>query len=113
MSVWSSLYFPMAVMSVAVWRSFAAVSPHVVLPAIFRIPGQHLLMAGMVWLTWLGYELAAGHLAGQLRSAGILGELAGTFVPFLLLVYFSWVIARIIGITHWVYRKRIGWFRTI
>jgi hypothetical protein len=110
--VWASVYFPMAVMSVAIWRSFAAVSPHVVLPAILKIPGQYVLMAAMVWLTWNGYGFVHDKLSViSMGTAG--GFLAGLFLPNLVFLYFAWVIARIIGITHWIYRKKIGWFRSM
>jgi hypothetical protein len=79
-----------------------------VLPAILRIPGQHLMTAALVWLTWNGFS----YLTVQVVLLGLSsGSLWGTlFLVSMLLVYFGCVTARMIGITHWVYRRQLGWF---
>lgn len=61
------------------------------------------MLAAFVWLAGSGYSLTA-------RAAG--ASSIGGFVAFITLVYLSWVIAHAIGITHWVYRERLGWFRS-
>jgi len=112
LTVWAALYFPMAVMSVAVWRSFAGVSPHVVIPAILRIPVQHLIMAAMVWCVWQGNR-AVHRLLEEIFAQSASAATIGGVVLFVLSTYASWAAARIIGITHWTYRKKIGWFRSV
>lgn len=115
MSVYSVLYFPMAVMSVAIWRSVAAVSPHIVIPTILKIPGQHLMMSASVWLIWQAYK----HTHAQALSwvlgpkPGMGSALLAMFVTQFVLLYFMCVIGRVIGITHWIYRKKIGWFTSM
>ncbi len=101
LSGWASLYFPMAILALAMWGSIAALSPHVVIPAIVRIPGPYLLLAVFVWAVWNGQAWVE-------RQIG--DNLLGNFVSFIVFVYLTWVIARAIGITHWCYRKRLGWF---
>ncbi len=103
LGAWASFYFPMAILAMSLMGTVLAISPHIVLPAIVRISGPYLLLAVFVWLVWSGY-------AFTVRTFG--DSLIGSFVAFVTLVYLSWVIARAIGITHWIYRNRIGWFRS-
>ena len=112
LNVWTAFYFPMAVLSVAVWRSVAGVSPHIVIPAILRIPGQHTMCAAMVWLTWNGYALILEG-ARSLQLDGVFARFSVALLALALFIYFGWVTARMIGITHWIYRKELGWFRSM
>ena len=110
--IWDAFYFPMAIMSVAIWRSFRGLLPQIVLPTIMKIPAQHLLMAAMVWIIWHGYRYVMWQVV-LMDKTTLSGALAGIFLPSLLFLYLVWVSCRIIGITHWVYRKKIGWFKRI
>ncbi|HUW55762.1 MAG TPA: hypothetical protein VMZ92_03945 [Planctomycetota bacterium] len=109
LGIWSALYFPMATMAVAIWRNVTAVSPHVVIPAFLRIPGQAALLSVMFYLILLGMWYALPNTAAFAQRTGL-----GTFMTIYLTVivsfYFLCVLARVIGITHWIYRKEIGWF---
>jgi hypothetical protein len=82
----------------------------VVVPAILKTPIAMLTASAV---------LAAGAFVHSRIFDPALPGLAGPFdaMPFVVLlvgnlaaVYLYFVAARIIGITHWVYRERIGWF---
>lgn len=97
------LYLPMALLSLAVWRDFAAVSPQYVLPAFRKVPGPTVLAAGLLWAaSGLHLEVVRTALHGAPFGLVFFGNLAA--------IYLYFITARIIGITHWVYRNEIGWF---
>ena len=95
------LYFPMAMLAVVVLGRTSGLSPHIVLPAIFR--------AG--WLYWLGILLLALlYLGGSLVEDLLKGQwIIGSLVMSAVGAYTLMTNARILGV---VYRKRqeeLGW----
>ena len=97
------LYLPMALLSLAIWRDWQAVMPHVVLPLVRKIPRAVVLSAALLWTAnSLHIEAIRGSFSGA--SFGIV------LCAFIASAYLYFVAARVIGIAHWVYRKEIGWF---
>jgi len=109
LGIWTAVYFPMAAMSVAIWRSVGAVSPHIVIPTILKIPAQHLLMSALVLVIWHGAIYALAHVSVW-AAEHRLGVFLSLYLIFFVLLYFICVIGRVIGMTHWIYHNRIGWF---
>ncbi|HUW55761.1 MAG TPA: hypothetical protein VMZ92_03940 [Planctomycetota bacterium] len=108
MKMAGSFYFPMAVLAVTANRDLRAISPHFVVPAILKVPLQYTIVAGtFMWVGGIHDNLL--HHIFDMRveaSLALLIVKAG-----LLYVYF--VLARMLGMTHWVYRKRLGWFKRL
>ena len=102
------LYLPMALLSLAVWRDVAAVWPHIVFPLMRKLPGPTVLAAVFLWFATGLHTWAVGVMLGEVY-VGVYAVGAGHLVA----VYLYFVTARIIGITHWSYREKIGWFRTM
>ena len=100
------LYLPMALLSLAVWRDTAAVSPHIVFPLMRKVPLPAVLAAALLWIAT---EVHTRTIGVMFRSVYVDVYVVGT--GHLIAVYLYFVAARIIVITHWAYRERIGWFR--
>jgi hypothetical protein len=98
------LYFPMALLVVAVTDNFLALSPAVVIPSIFRVFG-HYLVACLV----LALLAAASFESGQLiktTNVPILSPLVRGFLS----LYFLTVEMRILGLLYHRNRERLAWF---
>ena len=104
-----SFYFPMAILAVTANEDLLAVSPHFVLPAILRVPLQYMVVAGtFMWVNGLHNNL--------LRHTGEAGWIEAGIAQFFVkvgLLYVYCVLARVLGMTHWIYRKRLGWFERV
>jgi hypothetical protein len=70
-------------------------------------------MAAFVWLVWRGYVLLNRQITGTPLRDEVVGRFLAMLLTNLAFLYFSWVTGRIIGITHWVYRRDLRWFRTM
>lgn len=95
------IYFPMAMLAVVVLGYTGALSPHIVVPAIFR--------GG--WLYWVGVVLLCLlYLAGSIIEYAMSGSVViGGLVMSLVGAYILMTHARILGV---VYRERqdaLGW----
>jgi hypothetical protein len=98
-----ALYFPMALLAVAVTDNFLALSPHVVFPSIARVFVPYLvacLVLGLIVITRLG----TGWLANLIPIPVLPSVLVG-FISLYLLV----VEMRILGLLFRSYRERLGW----
>jgi hypothetical protein len=95
------LYFPMAMLAVVVLGRTGALSPHIVLPAIFR--------AG--WLYWLGVLLLALlYLAGSLIEDILAGQrIVGSLVMSAVGAYTLMTNARILGVVYRERQEELGW----
>jgi hypothetical protein len=98
------LYFPMALLVVAVTDNFLALSPAVVIPSIFRVLGHYLVAC-----------LILGLLAGLRFASGLLLEtmpvpVVPSLVTGLVSLYFLAVEMRILGLLYHTNRERLGWF---
>ena len=101
--IFGAIYFPMALLAVAVTDNFLALSPHVVVPSMFR-----------VFLPYLVTCLVLGVLAGVRFGSQI--ALAFVPVPFLpsialgfISLYVLVVEMRVLGLLFRSYRNRLGW----
>ncbi len=99
------LYSPMAALAATLHRSLLAVSPHVVLPAIWRTAWQY----GAALLTF-SLMLALG-LAVRRSLVGRVT--AGQFLADMACLYFAAVGMRVLGIVYFCNAKRLDWFRTV
>lgn len=101
--IFGAIYFPMALLAVAVSDSFVALSPHIVVPSMFR-----------VFLPYLVTLLVVGLLVG-VRVGGQFGMLL-VEVPFLpsvvmgfVSLYLLVVMMRVLGLLFRCYRQPLGW----
>jgi hypothetical protein len=98
-----AIYFPMALLAVAVSDNFAALSPHIVVPAIIRliVPyGVTCLVLGALVGIRIGIEFAMKFVDIWVLPSVIVG-----FVSLYLLA----VQMRILGLLFRSYRERLGW----
>jgi len=96
-----AIYFPMAVLAVVVLGYMGAVSPHIVIPAIFR--------GG--WLYWFGVSmLFLLGLAETLIGAALSGHfLIGALVMSIVGAYTAMTNARILGVVYRERQEELGW----
>ncbi len=102
--LFGAIYFPMALLAVAVSDSFVALSPHIVVPSMFRVFLPYvvtLLVVGVLVAVRVG-----GHF-GMLLIVDIpfLPEVVMGFVSLYLLV----VMMRVLGLLFRCYRAPLGW----
>jgi hypothetical protein len=98
-----ALYFPMALLAVAVTDNFLALSPHVVIPSIVRVLGPYLvawLVLAMLAITGAGIKWAMGFV-----SVPILPAVVVEFVS----LYLLFVEMRILGLMFRARRAELGW----
>ena len=95
------IYFPMAMLAVVVLGYTGALSPHIVVPAIFR--------GG--WLYWVGVlMLCLLYIAGLIIEAALSGSLIiGTLVMSLVGSYTLMTNARILGVIYRERQEELGW----
>jgi len=101
----SCLYLPTTLLSLAVWRDLLAVSPHIVIPAAFKLPVPNALAAVILYAGGSLHASAIRLTSDREVSFGLL------FLTWLAGFYLYFVAGRVIGISHWIYRKQLGWFR--
>jgi hypothetical protein len=115
--VFGCLYFPMALLAVAMKDSVLAANPLVVVPAAFKVPLQYLvttiLLTGVFALRWLG-SFVAMMLAGNAYSTRSMSVL---FIGFGLRMFWSFasvylltVTVRILGLLYVTNKHKFGWF---
>ncbi len=98
-----TIYFPMALLAVAVTDNFLALSPHVVVPSIVRVVLPYLLACVVLGvLATIRFGLA--WLMEQL-PVPIMPSIIEGFVSLYLLV----IEMRILGLMFRSYRARLGW----
>ncbi|WP_411827916.1 hypothetical protein [Luteolibacter sp. AS25] len=99
--VFGIFYYPMAMLSVVVLGSTAAISPHIVIPAIFRGGWLYLLSVLMLCLLYIG-----GAYIGEALSGSII---IGTLILSLVSSYTLMTNARILGIIYRERQDQLGW----
>jgi hypothetical protein len=102
---WGAFYCPMALVGLALADSVSGLNPAVIVPSILRLFGPYcaaVLLVGILLLAQLG----SGWLAEAL-SIPFVSSLAVQFLSLYLLV----VIARILGVTYYLHRDALGWFK--
>jgi hypothetical protein len=98
-----AVYFPMALLAVAVSDSFVALSPHIVVPSMFRVFLPYavtLLVLGVLVGVRFGAQLGMVFVDIPFLPGVILG-----FISLYLLV----VEMRVLGLLFRSYRQRLGW----
>lgn len=103
---WGLLYFPMALLAVAMADSFMAANPFVVLPSITRIPSQYIVVCvaffGMISVRYVTERLVDIHLGIPIVSTILISFLS---------LYFLAVEMRMLGVMYHLNRRRLGWFK--
>jgi hypothetical protein len=98
-----AVYFPMALMAVAVSDNFLALSPHIVVPSMFRVflpYGVMLLALAALVGVRVGAHFAMEFIPVPMLPAVVLGFLS---------LYVLVVEMRILGLFFRAYRDRLGW----
>ena len=99
-------YLPMGLLAVAMFDSFAALNPALVMGAILRVPLQYITTC----LLLVGVYILAGFLQDYLaESIPFVGAILSTFV----FLYFLMVEMRILGLLYYANAKRLGWFERV
>ena len=111
------LYFPMALLAVAMKDNVLAANPLVVIPAILRVPGEYLvaaiLLTGIFALRELGDEYSR-HMGGVVLSTRRMDRLITSFGIRALWsfasIYLLTVNMRILGLLYVTKKHKLGWF---
>jgi hypothetical protein len=111
------IYFPMALLVVAMKDSVLAANPLVVIPAMLKVPLQYsvtvVLLLGVFGVRQLGSLISGGAGTVALRTHDknmFLAALAFQAVWALLSVYLLTVTMRILGLFYNASKKKLGWF---
>ena len=112
------LYFPMALLAVAMKDSFMASNPLVVLPAILKVPLEYLatvlLLGAVALVEWLGrwiLESAFGPHPLTTHSMATLFAFLGARAFWKLTeVYLLTVDMRTLGLLYLTKKRKLGWF---
>ena len=95
-------YAPMAFLGVASFGRLAALSPHIIVPAIFRVFGQYLTALVVLAALVAGVTTLGVLMAGAYPVLGMLAVAALT-------LYTCVVVARILGLLLRTNADRLGW----
>ncbi len=95
------IYFPMAMLAVVVLGYTGALSPHIVIPAIFRGGWVYWLGILMLFLLYAGGSMIGDFLSGSL--------ILGTLVMSVVSTYTLMTNARILGVVYRERQEELGW----
>jgi hypothetical protein len=99
------LYFPMAILGIAMFDSVAALNPMLVVRSILRVPGHYILTL----IVFVGLGLVK-HLTGKLGDLpGAIGYV-GIVVDEFDALWSAIFLARVLGGLYYVNRRKLGWF---
>jgi hypothetical protein len=101
--VLGAVYFPMALLAVSVSDSFVALSPHIVVPSIFRVFVPYLVTLVFVGLI-AGLQIATTIGLDEVKMP-VLPAVVGGFVS----LYLTSVMMRGLGLLFRCHRERLGW----
>lgn len=99
------LYFPMALLAVAMSSSYLAVNPLVVLPAITRLNLEYVGATAV----FFGLVLAR-YLSETLLRAAVPVPVLPTLIGGFLALYFLACEMRLLGLIYFEHKKKLGWF---
>jgi len=97
------LYLPMALLGVCLNQTFAMAGPHIVIPAILKVPLEYLTVCSVLGVVVVLQTLAGKHVLDRLP---LLGGLLGQFLSLYCLV----LEMRLLGVLFYTRRERLGWF---
>ena len=103
-----AFYFPMALLAVAVSDNFVALSPHIVVPSMFRVFLPYsvaFIMLAILFAARMAGGWAVNLIPLELIPLKILATLLMGFVSLYLLT----VNMRVLGLLFLKYRARLGW----
>lgn len=101
--IFGAIYFPMALLAVAVSDNFLALSPHIVVPSMFRVFVPYLVicvMLGVLVGIRFGLAIAMSFVPIPLLPAVVMGFIS---------LYLLTVEMRVLGLLFNSYRARLGW----
>lgn len=107
-----ALYFPMALLAVAVSDSFVALSPHIVVPSMIRTILPYtvtLLVLGVLVGVRFGAEFGMAYALVAMDSPEIPGAILSSVVLGFVSLYVLVVEMRVLGLLFRSYRQRLGW----
>ncbi|MGB0580701.1 MAG: FHA domain-containing protein [Limisphaerales bacterium] len=102
---WGFLYFPMALLAVAMTNNFLAVNPLVVLPSITRLAGQYAFVATLFFLM-VGLRFVVAGFVGRL-GIPFVSSILSAFIA----LYFLAIEMRMLGMMYYLNRHRLKWFK--
>jgi hypothetical protein len=97
------VYLPMAVLGVCLNETFLMAGPHVVIPAILKVPLEYLTVCAALGAIVLLQSVARVMVFGHLPFVG------GLLAQFLSL-YCLMLEMRILGVLYYTRQQRLGWF---
>ncbi len=104
LALFGMVYFPMAVLAVAMYDSVLAVSPLIVVPAIYKLPLEYLLVLMVAGLT-VAARLLGVVLLPRVVPLIVVPSLIGMFFG----LYFLTVLMRLLGLMYYAKRDKLGW----
>ncbi len=99
-----AVYYPMALLAVAMFDSIVSANPLVVIPAILRVPLEYLtivVIAGVFFAMKLGENFLSQLIPVPGLSALIIAAIS---------LYFLTVQGRLLGLMYYARREKLGWF---
>jgi hypothetical protein len=116
-TVLGCFYFPMAFLAVAMKDSVFAANPLVVMPAIFKVPGQYFVAALVVLSVFGARQLGDFMMLGIQAQGYETRDMSELLIGFgirafwsLASVYLLTVSMRILGTLYLINRRAFGWF---
>lgn len=103
-----TFYFPMALLAVAVSDNFVALSPHIVVPSMFRVFRPYTA-AFILLATLFALRLAGGWAAHLIPLETFFWKLLATVIMGFVSLYLLTVNMRVLGLLFRSYRARLGW----
>jgi hypothetical protein len=98
------VYFPMALLAVAMADSCTGLNPLVIIPSIFRVPGQYLVACCI--LLGAFSALLVGRVSREFIPIPVLPTLVSSVICFYLLL----VQMRVLGLLYHTSQDRLKWF---
>ncbi len=103
---WGLLYFPMALLAVAMSDSMAMVNPLIVIPAITRLSSQYML-ACVLFFVMVSLRFVMEGLLNRFLPIPILPTIIAGFIS----LYFLAVEMRMLGTMYYLNRRKLGWYK--
>ena len=101
---WAILYFPMAMLAVAMADSLTGLNPLFVIPSICKVPLEYLVACCVVLVIY-AVKLAVGFVLAFLSIPLVTALLSG-----FLSLYFLTVEMRLLGTLYYTRKDRLNWF---
>ena len=98
------IYFPMALISVAIFNSVRGVDPRLVFPSLVRAPKEYLVAIFLFYLV-----IVISSVSQKLVAPLI--PVAGHFLAHFISLYFLMVEMNILGSFYYTQRRKLAWFR--